>query len=88
MPMLREGRLIHINKVLCVDFSCNDVVAQEVGGCTYIASVNDFLFPLPTLEKFVVVYDRFQICVKICKGNELFLFSGSADLEGPLIVDV
>ena len=55
--MLCEGRLVHINKVLCIDFPSDDVVAKEIGGCTYIASVNYFLFPLPTLEKFVVVYD-------------------------------
>ena len=51
--MLCKGRLIHVNKVVCVDFLCNDVVAQEVGSGTYIASVKDLLFPLLSLEKFV-----------------------------------
>ena len=51
-------------------------------------SADDLLFPLPSLEKFVVVYDRFQVFVKIWKGNKLFFLSGPADLESPLIVDV
>ena len=86
--MLCEGWLIHVNKVVCVDFLLNDVVAQEVEGGTYNASVDDLLFPLSSLEKFVVVYDRFQVFVKVWKGNKLFLFIGPADFESPLIVDV
>ena len=86
--MLGECWLIHVNEVVRVDFLCNNVVTQEVGRSAYVAGVDHLLFTLPSLKKFVVVYNGFKVFVKVWKGNKLFLLSGPADLESPLIVDV